>query len=185
MLALAPASSLLVVVDVQERLAPAMPAESLAEVVRAVTILGVAARELAVPTIATEQYPKGLGPTIGPVAITLAERGVTPLPKLAFSAMGEPAFAGAIARVAPRSVVVTGMEAHICVFQTVRDLRAAGFEVWVPWDGVASRRPRDRDVGLDLIARTGAHVTSAESIAFDWLGRAGGEAFRAVSKVVR
>ena len=180
-----PKTTLLVIVDVQEKLAPAMPPAALAELERAAAILLAAARLLGVRVLATEQYPRGLGPTIPSIAATLAAMGVVPIAKTTFSAFSEPAFLDAAHAPLPRSAVVLGMEAHICVFQTVRDFAALGVSVHVPRDGVASRRDDHREVGLGLCARAGAAITTAETVAFDWLERAGGEAFKAVSRLVR
>jgi nicotinamidase-related amidase len=77
------------------------------------------------------------------------------------------------------------METHVCVYQTVRDLRERGLEVLVPVDGVASRRDEDRAVGLALCERAGAVPISIETVIFDWLGRAGTDEFRAISKLLR
>lgn len=180
-----PSSSVLVVVDVQERLAPAMAPEAMAEVTRALGILLEAARALSVPVLATEQYPRGLGPTVGPVRERLEGLGVRPIEKSSFSAMGEPAFVEALGALGRRHVVVAGIEAHVCVALTVRDLAAAGREVLVPFDAVASRRDDHRRAGLGLCERAGALVTTSETLVFDWLGRAGSDEFRALSKLVR
>jgi nicotinamidase-related amidase len=180
-----PSSSVLVLVDVQERLVPAMAPAAMAEVMRALEILLGAARELAVPVLATEQYPRGLGPTAGPVRERLEGLGVRPIAKSTFSALGEPAFAEALGALGRRHVVVAGVEAHVCVALTVRDLAAAGREVLVPFDAVASRRDDHRRAGLGLCERAGAVLTTSETVAFDWLGAAGTDAFRAVSKLVR
>jgi nicotinamidase-related amidase len=180
-----PSSSVLVVVDVQERLVPALPADAMAEVNRSLSILLEAAKLLSIPVLATEQYPRGLGPTLGPLRERLEGLGVRPIEKATFSAMGEPAFVEALGALGRSHVVVVGVEAHICVALTVRDLRAAGREVLVPFDGVASRRDDHRRAGLGLCERAGATLTTSETLAFDWLGRAGTDAFRAVSKAVR
>src|SRR5690349_1582985 len=110
------------VVDVQEKLAAAMPAAQIAEVTRATTVLLEAARLLGACALVTEQYPSGLGPTIAPVAEKLAPLGVTPIAKMTFSACDEGAFERAFAASGHRRVIVVGMEAHVCVFQTVREL---------------------------------------------------------------
>jgi len=87
--------------------------------------------------------------------------------------------------VAPKVVIVVGMETHVCVYQTVRDLIGRGFEVHVPIDAVVSRHDDDRTVGIALCERAGAIPTTTETIVFDWLGRAGTDAFRTISKLVR
>jgi len=183
---LVPARTLVVVVDVQERLAAAMPAEDLAAVLRATKILVEGARAMGAPLIVTEQYPKGLGATLPEVKIAVEAAGATICEKLAFSACDAEGFAARLAALGDlEAAVVVGMETHVCVYQTVRDLAARGLEVHVPIDGVASRRADHRDAGLELCVRAGAVRTTAESVAFDWLGRAGGEDFKLISKLVR
>ncbi|MFO0658988.1 MAG: isochorismatase family protein [Polyangiaceae bacterium] len=110
---------------------------------------------------------------------------IVPVEKTTFSAVDAPAFSKALFALSPKQVIVVGMETHICVFQTARDLAAAGIEVHVPFDGVASRRDDHREVGLRLCERAGALRTTSETVAFDWLVRAGTDPFRAVSKAVR
>jgi len=177
--------SLLVVVDVQERLAAAMPKAAIERLAANATILLEAARVLGVSVLATEQYPKGLGPTIAPIAEKLSVLGVAPIAKLDFDACGEPRFALALAARSPRAAIVVGMEAHVCVFQTARELVRRGYDTYVVADAVASRTEENRQLGLDLCARAGGIVAPAETIAFDWLGKAQGEAFKAVSKLLK
>jgi nicotinamidase-related amidase len=179
-----PKSTALLVVDIQERLAPAMHESAYRQLLRGTDLLITAARLLHAPILATEQYPKGLGATVGPVLDALGPE-VTRVEKTAFSAMDAPCVADFISRVAPRAVVVVGVETHVCVFQTVRDLTARGYEVHVPHDAVASRRDDDRRIGLELMVRSGAIITSSETIVFDWLQRAEGEAFKTLSKKMR
>jgi nicotinamidase-related amidase len=185
MLRLVPETSVLVLVDIQERLATAMTDEARARVEKSARILLEAARLLGVGTLATEQYPKGLGPTVAPLGELLRGLGVTPVEKLDFCACAEPAFATALEASKAKSVVLLGMETHICVFQTARDLAARGLDVHVVADGVASRSEENRAAGLALCERAGATITVAETVAFDWLGRAGSEEFKAISKLVR
>lgn len=183
---LEPASSLLLVVDVQEKLWAAMPEDGRRDLQRACLVSLEAAAALSVPVLVTEQYPEGLGPTIEPLRAPLAALGATPLSKITFSAAEAPGFPEAFQRVgAPRSVVVVGMETHVCVFQTVRELTARGLDVHVVSDGVLSRRADHRTVGLELCRATGATITTAETVAFDWLRKAGGDAFKRISKAVR
>ncbi len=182
---LVPESSVLIVIDVQERLMSAMPADRTTQVLRGIDILLVAAAQLEVPVLATEQYPQGLGPTVPSVARGLAAREVKPLEKVTFSALGAPAFLDRLGLLSARSAIVVGVETHVCVFQTARQLVERGLEVHVPIDAVASRREDHRDAGLALCERAGAIRTTCETVVFDWLERAGSEAFRAISKVVR
>jgi nicotinamidase-related amidase len=157
----------------------------MADVTRGVPLLLAAAKILGAPVVATEQYPKGLKSTILPVRERLDELGVLRFEKTAFSAAEVPEFQQKLEQLSPTTVVVVGMETHVCVYQTVRDLRARGLQVLVPVDAVASRRDEDRTVGLALCEREGAVTTSVETIVFDWLARAGTDAFRAVSKLLR
>ena len=182
---LEPASSLLLVVDMQERLAAAIPAAVIERTIANAVVLLEAAALLGVPVVASEQYPKGLGATVAPIAEKLTALGVQAVDKLTFDVCGEPRLAGAIRDHARRSVVVAGVETHVCVFQTVRELVRQGFDVRVAADAVASRREENRALGLSMCERAGAVVMPTEAVAFDWLGRAGTDAFRAISKLVR
>jgi nicotinamidase-related amidase len=180
-----PRSSVLLVVDVQERLATAMPPSAMDRLVSNALVLLESAHLLGVPIVATEQYPKGLGPTVAPLAEKLRALGVEPIDKMTFDACGEPRVTRALAEHSPRAVVLAGMETHICVFQTARELARRGFDVHVVADTVASRREENRALGLSLCERAGAAATPAETVVFDWLGRAGSDAFKAISKLVR
>ncbi len=175
----------ILVIDVQEKLAPAMPEERMRELTRAATVLLEAAEALGARAIATEQYPSGLGRTIAPIAAGLAKVGAPVIEKVDFSACDEPSFERAWAGLAPQAAIVLGMETHVCVWQTVRELCARGVNVHVVVDGVASRRDDHRAVGLDLCRNAGATLTTMETVVFDWLGRAGGDTFKRLSKLIR
>lgn len=180
-----PGHTALLVVDVQDRLIPALPSHRADAVVRGCTTLVTLAEELGWPVVATEQYPRGLGPTVAPLAERLAEVGTTPIEKIHFSACREPEFAETVQPRLPSGVVVAGIEAHVCVLQTVADLQARGHQVFVPADAVASRTDENRANGLDLIARSGAVVTNVESLLFFGLQRAGTDAFRRLAPLIR
>jgi nicotinamidase-related amidase len=182
---LVPASSLLLVIDVQERLAAAMPAPTMERLVRSAGLLLEAAAVLGVPVLATEQYPRGLGPTVRPLAEALDRLRAPRIEKLDFDAAASPRFSSELGRLAPRAVIVVGMETHVCVFQTARELARRGLTVHVVGDAVASRTEDHRLAGLSLCERAGAIITVAEAVAFDWVERAGTDSFRAVSKLVR
>jgi nicotinamidase-related amidase len=182
---LVPSQTLVLVVDVQERLAPAMPDAVLADLIRNTSILLDAAKQLGMRVVASEQYPKGLGPTVPALKEKLDALGVVPLPKLTFDACSDLAIARALDAAAPRSVVVVGMEAHVCVMQTVRELVKRRFDTYVVADAVASRREENRQIGLDLCVRAGATKTATETVVFDLLERAGSDDFKALSKLVK
>ena len=174
--------ALVLVVDVQDRLTPAMPPETLARLVKYGRALIHAGNRLGLPVLATEQYPKGLGRTIPELRELLPE---APLEKVHFSCGADPAFQRTIETTGRKQVIVTGMETHVCVFQTTRDLVAMGFEVHVCADAVSSRTEEHRVRGLDLCRQAGAVITTAESAIFDLLHQAATAEFRAVSPWVK
>lgn len=182
---LLPASSVVLVIDIQERLASAMPPDALADVVRSATLLTEGARRLGVPCLVSEQYPRGLGRTLAAVQEGLDAARALRFEKLTFSALDLPEFAAALQATGARDAIVLGMETHVCVYQTARDLVAAGLRVHVPLDGVCSRRADHREVGLSLCERAGAVRTTTESVIFDWLREAGTDAFKELSKRIR
>lgn len=174
---------LLLVIDVQERLAPAMDEALRQRLVANVVRLGEARKALGFPALLTEQYPEGLGPTLPEVKGAFSD--LIPRPKLCFAASEDPAIDQALSVQAPQTVVVTGMETHICVYQTTRALRARGLEVVVLADAVASRTRDNFEVGLELVRSVGAVVSSTEAVLFDLLGGAGTPEFKLVSRLVR
>jgi nicotinamidase-related amidase len=182
---LSPATTALLVVDVQERLVAAMSEARMETLLRNAGILLDAASHLGVRVFATEQYPKGLGPTVPALATKLQALGVSPVAKMTFDACGDAAISRPLGALSPRAVVVLGMETHVCVFQTVRELVRRGYDVHVPIDAVASRTEENRAAGLSLCERAGAVATTTETVVFDWLERAGTDAFKVVSKLVK
>ena len=135
-----------------------------------------AARLLEVPTLVSEQYPKGLGHS----APELDLRGEPRIEKTVFSAVRADGF-----DLAGRDqVIVGGIETHVCVSQTVHDLLAAGIEVHVPADAVGSRHELDHERGLDRMQRAGATVSTVEAALFELLERAGTPEFKAVQKLI-
>jgi len=176
---LARSDAVLVVVDVQERINAVMADQAhlarIAALVEACTLLGV-------PVVATEQYPKGLGPTVSELASRLP---APPLVKDTFSCAREPAVRTTLEATGRRQAIVVGIEAHVCVLQTALDLAAAGFQVHVPHDAVSSRRPADKEWALERMAAAGVAVTTTESALFELLERCGTDEFKAVSRMIR
>lgn len=183
-LRLAREEALVLCVDVQERLAAAMEKGLLDRVVRNGVNLLKGAGILGVPVLVSEQYKKGLLDTVPELVGSLPE-GTRRFEKLEFSAFANAELARAIVDSGRSQIVVFGMEAHICVFQTVRDLCHAGFQVHVPHDAVISRDPENMRVGLVLAERAGAVVSATETVLFDLLHRAGTPEFKAVSALVK
>ena len=171
----------LLVVDVQERLARVM--ERREEVTENIRVLIRLAKLMDFPIVLTQQYTKGLGPTVEPIASDL--KGVDHVEKIHFSCCGEEGFTKLIDGLGRKSVLLTGMEAHICVLQTALDLLGAGYNLHVPWDAVCSRADGNRDRALDLMERAGAVITSTESAAFQVLERAGTPEFKEISSLLK
>lgn len=186
-LKLVPARTVLLVVDVQERLAAAMPEGA---ATANIDLLLEGAQLLGVETVVTEQYPKGLGATVPALSQRLATFGTPPtvIEKLEFDATENEATAAHLDALRGRGkthVVLTGMEAHICVYQTARGLVQRGWHVQVVGDATASRSASNVALARDLWKAAGATVTGTETVLFDWLGKAGGDAFKAISKRLR
>jgi nicotinamidase-related amidase len=164
-----------VVVDVQEGFRSYETFDALAA---ACGRLVEGARILGVPVIATAQYPKGLGPIVPEVGLGDDEQ---PVEKTVFSAVRADGF-----DLGGRDqAVVCGIEAHICVSQTVHDLLSQGVEVHVARDAVGSRKPADLEVGLSKMERAGALASSVETALFELCERAGTPEFKAVQQVIR
>jgi nicotinamidase-related amidase len=169
----------LLVVDIQDRLAPAMPAPVLDHVIRNTSILVEAAKRLGLPVVVSQQYPKGLGQTIEPLAKLLPD-GAHRFDKVDFSAASHiPLLAGR------DQWIVTGMETHICVYQTARGLVDRGWQPHVAIDACCSRTKLNWEIGRELMTRAGAVVSSTETVVFDLLGCAGTEDFKALSRAIK
>lgn len=175
--------SVLVVVDIQEKFTPAIPQEAMQHVISNTNILIAIAKELGFPILVTEQYPKGLGPTVEVLKRSL--EGNTVIEKLSFSCCKEPAFLNALQALGARDVILCGIETHVCVLQTALDLLDSGHYVFVPEDAVASRTKQNWKRGLDVIKQAGAAIGSTEMYLFQMLGVAGTESFKKLSKLIR
>lgn len=169
----------LLVVDVQEKLIPAIGHHRL--VVWNVRRLIDAAKVLGIPVAATEQYPKGIGPTVP----ELAER-LGPIPaKLTFSCCGCPEIFLKWQQSGLHRILVCGIEAHVCVQQTVLDLLSNGWRVYVPVDAIGSRRKIDYQTALLRMDAAGATVTTTEAVLFEWCRVAGTPEFKQISQLVK
>jgi len=173
--------SCLLVVDVQERLAPAV-AESQRVIDRCGVLMRAAAR-LAIPVMISEQYPKGIGPTVAALrALAPAEAVVE---KMHFSCMADAGLRRRIGDLGRRQVVVGGTEAHVCVLQTVLDLRAAGYEVFVAADACSSRDPANAAAAFARMRRNGVETVTTEMVVFEWLHRAGTPEFKELMPLIK
>ncbi|PTL78209.1 isochorismatase family protein [Vitiosangium sp. GDMCC 1.1324] len=170
----------LLVIDIQERLCAAMERDALDRMINRTNAVIEGAKALELPIIVTEQYPKGLGPTHSLVKMRLGS----------YSAVEKVEFSACVPDVAARlgerkQVLLVGMETHVCVFQTVRDLTEKGFTPLLCADAVMSRYAEDRRVGLEMCRDAGAHIVTVEAALFDLLGCAGTPEFKKVSAAVR
>ena len=178
---LATDDALLVVVDVQGKLARLMADKEtvFANIQRMIR----GAQALSLPILWAEQIPDKLGATIPEIADLMAD--LEPIPKTSFSCAGDAAFMAALEGHGRKQVLVVGIEAHVCVYRTAVDLAAAGYAVEVVADAIASRIATNRDVGLRKMAALGVGLTSTEMALFELLGDAGHPAFREVQAIVK
>ncbi len=169
------------VIDIQERLFPHMDHSELllANTVKLLKGLEV----LGVPVLLTEQYPEGLGHTLEEIRTLCGS--AEPLTKMAFSCCDEPAFLSALEHSARRTVIICGIEAHVCVLQTVIDLLENGYVPVVAADCISSRKTGDREIAVERMRTEGAIVTTMESILFELARVSGTDPFRALSRLVK
>ena len=172
------ATSVLALVDLQERLMPAIAGGE--DVVANARRLALAADLLGVPTIVTEQNPKGLGRTIAKIPVA----GLPLIEKTSFDSCGAPAFLAALPAARP-TVVLAGCEAHVCVLQTALGLLARGRRVAIAGDAIGSRREASCAAALARAAAAGASIVTTEMVLFEWLGSSDHPRFRAVLDLVR
>ncbi len=167
--------SVLCVVDIQEKLAARMGEKE--SVIERARMLALAARRLGIPILVTEQYPRGLGPTVMELTIAL-EDAYSPVEKICFGCAAEPKFLEQLKSRKRKQVVLCGMETHVCILQTCLELLDRGYKVQVVSDATCSRHPAHKEIGLGQMRQVGAVVTCAESVVFQWLGKAGTAEFK-------
>ncbi len=172
------AQSALIIVDMQNRLAPAIG--NFAEVEQHCRWLVEVAHQLNIPVIATEQYPQGLGVTVQSLLALLQTDQI--IEKIHFDASSEPALRAALADHQTKQVVLAGVEAHVCVLQTALGLIEQGFSVYLVVEACSSRRDSDKQLALARLQSAGVVLVSREMVAFEWLQRAGTEQFRSLSR---
>jgi len=171
----------LVVVDIQERLLPAIFEKERVQENAVRLVKGAAA--LQEPVFVTEQYRKGLGPTVPEIAAAIP--GFAPMEKLAFSACGAEGFVAALEGKKVSDVILCGIEAHVCVTQTCLDLLDRGLRVFVAADAVSSRTPENYGAGVDRMRAAGAVIVSTEMVLFELLEKAGTAEFKQILGLVK
>ena len=173
--------SLLLIVDIQERLVPAM--NGAPEMLDRAAILMRAAAMMNVPVLVSEQYPKGLGPTVPEIAGLAPEGAIRD--KLHFSCAHDPDLRAAIHDMGRPHIVIAGIEAHVCVLQTALGLLAQRMKVAVAADAVASRQDADKERALARMAAAGVSIVTTEMAVFEWLHTAGDPNFKQVTALVK
>ncbi|WP_300463492.1 isochorismatase family protein [Desulfobacula sp.] len=173
--------TIMVLIDVQGQLSQLMYEKeklfgSLEILIRGMKILGV-------PIIWMEQIPGKLGPTTEVISNCLT--GQTPIEKFSFSCCGEPQFMDTFNRAGRTQVLLTGIETHICVFQSGYDLIQNGCEVQVVSDCVSSRTRENKDIGIQRIVQSGGQVTCVEMVFFELMRAAQGDPFRQIVKLIK
>jgi nicotinamidase-related amidase len=174
-------NTLLLIVDIQEKLARAMHARE--DLIRRAQQLVQGAVVLDVPILCTEQNPKGLGPTVPEVQTALP--GVRPIAKFSFGCAGCSEFMAALQAAGRRNVLIAGIETHVCVYQTTRELLEKGYGVEVVADACSSRSLHNHQIGLDKMRSAGASITCMETALFELLRVAEGPTFKQILQIVK
>ena len=177
--------SILIVIDLQEKLIPAIHKGD--QVVANSGKLLEGARRLGVPVVVSEQYPKGLGPTVEEIAFKLPEETKT-FSKLTFSAARSEDFVRELTTLRAEGrdqMVLCGTETHVCVLQTAADLLAADVSVYLVTDASGSRSENNRNAGTERLSHLGAQCVSSEMVLFEWLEAADSEEFKEISKFIK
>jgi nicotinamidase-related amidase len=174
-------NTILIVIDVQEKLLPVIyDKENLtANIIKLIR----GAQVLEIPLLVTEQYPKGLGGTFPEIAELIP--GIEPLAKTSFSCYRDKGFKTSLDTSSRKQVLICGIECHVCVYQTAIELKEAGYGVYVVADAVSSRTAENREIGLNLMRQAGITVTGTETVLFELLKIAEGEKFKAISRIVK
>jgi len=172
--------SVLFIIDIQERLAKVMKDRD--QVINNTNVLISASEELGFPIIYTEQYPKGLGRTVSELQRGLEE--AHGYEKVHFTAYIDEV-KEILDKIDRKKIIITGMETHVCVFQTARDLIDNGYKVFIVKDAVSSRTNENYKNGLDLLKEMGAVITNTETVIFDLLKKAGTSEFKTLSKLIK
>ncbi len=170
-----------VIIDIQEKLLPHMHEGEiiLQNCLKFIEGLQI----LSVPMIVTQQYTKGLGPTVPSIVQMFSDFNY--IEKLSFSCFEEPYFAEQIKRLGMSNIILFGIETHVCVLQTCIDLIKAGFKPVIVEDCVSSRKPNDKHFALERMRQEGASITTLETILFEITRHAGTEQFKKISRIVK
>ena len=175
--------TVLVIVDIQEKLFVTMHETARPKLLKNVPILIAAAHELGLPILVTEQYPKGIGPTIPELKVMLDTEKIYEKVDFACTEVGD--FVNDFKALGRKRILLTGMESHICVYQTALGFRALGYEVYPVVDALATRDPMNHEVAIKLMERAGCIPLTTETALFQLLERAGTDAFKKLQKLIK
>ena len=170
------------IIDVQERMLPAIAENE--RVLSNVVKLAEGFRRLGIPMLVTEQYPQGLGTTVEPVRSAMGEWYI-PVEKMTFSACGDLHFMNQLEAVGRGTVILCGVEAHVCVYQTAMDLRDLGYTVELVADAIGSRSAHNHAIAIEKVMRRGIDITSTEMILFEMMVRADIPEFKDMQRLVK
>lgn len=177
--------SFLMIIDMQEKLVPAMSQPDLQEAVANIQMLLSAYAKFDIPVIATEQYPNGVGSTIKKIKTSDGFDKVRIMEKIHFDSLKESSINDAVKKLNRKKAVICGIESHICVYQTALSFLSEGYETYVVADAVASRNSNSMEYSLDALRSEGVKVLPAESILFMLIERAGCEDFKFIHRIIR
>lgn len=172
--------AVLLIIDIQDRLVPVI--NKVNDVIKNTNVLIDMAKEMDIPILVTEQYPKGLGFTVQEILVNLEDSNI--FEKNTFSGCTKEIF-DALKRLGRKKIILTGVETHVCVYQTARDLLKAGYQVVVVADGVSSRTVENYNNGIGLMKDMGAVISNTETVLFDLLNESGTPQFRVLSKLIK
>lgn len=174
----------LLIIDIQERLGSAMPEKILHSISNNTQILTQAANALDIPVIVSEQYPKGLGATLSSISTCLTEN-THKQEKTCFSCAGNTQFIDTLKQLNKKQIIITGMEAHICVTQTAIELQRQGYQAFIVADAVCSRKKTHYQNALQRMQQAGCIITNMESVCFEWLQDATHSQFKTIAKLIK
>jgi len=176
--------SVLIIIDIQERLSTAMPDKVLTNIIDKTIVLSRAAGLLDIPVITSEQYPKGLGSTVDKILPSLPASSMR-LEKTCFSCAKDTNILAQLKTLNKKQVILCGMETHICVTQTAIELQEMGYQVFIASDAVCSRTESNYKNALQRMQQAQCVITNTESICFEWLADATHSHFKAISNLIK
>lgn len=180
-----PSDSLLLIIDIQERLSKVLNQSDLKKVCEQINLLVTLAADVGIPILVTEQYPKGLGPTIKPILKILKDKKYDTYDKITFGCCKDLGFCKKLRSTQKKNIILTGMETHVCVYLTALGLMRLGYKPFVASDAVISREKFYTKNGLMLMRDMGAVITNTETLLFQLMGQSGGSTFKKISGLLK